>query len=202
MRISLTRRAALLTALSLPLAACGGSDPAPATDDGASDGGADAGALTTTDMWIKAAEEGMTAGFGVITNGTDQDLVLVGARTDAASEVQLHETAEDGSGGMSMKEVEGGLDLPAGGELLLEPGGHNLMLMGIPEPLQPGDAVEITLEFEDGTELAFTADVKDFAGAQENYAPGEEPDGHNEHDGHDGHDEHEGHGASDGGDDS
>lgn len=45
------------------------------------------------------------------------------------------------------------------------------MLMELTAPLLPGDEVELTLEFTDGTEHPFTATVKDFAGAQEHYEP-------------------------------
>ncbi|HEX7349802.1 copper chaperone PCu(A)C [Brachybacterium sp.] len=199
-----SRRAAL-TALLLPLAACaadpGGADDPTAAENGAAEDGAsgDGGsedaatpdALTVTDPWVKAAEEGMTSGFGILVNGTDQELVLVGARTSASTHVELHETTGDGSGGMSMQEKEGGFPLPAGSELLLEPGGNHLMLMELTAPLQPGDEVEVTLEFGDGTELPFTATVKDFTGAQEHYEPegssgSGASDGGGEHDSHDG----------------
>lgn len=169
--VRLPRRAAL-AALLLPLAACAaepeGDDPAAGAPSG---GAADDGTLTVTDPWVKAAGEGMTAAFGTVRNGFGGDLVLTGARTDASAQVELHETSSDGSGGMSMQEKEGGFTLPAGGELILEPGGNHLMLMELTAPLLPGDEVELTLEFTDGTEHPFTATVKDFAGAQEHYEP-------------------------------
>ena len=189
----LSRRTALASLVLLPLAACGAGDagkPAPDEDSAGSDGGGvDAtasGTITVTDPWVKAAEDGMTAAFGTVANGTSGDLVLTGVTTSASSEVQLHETSPDGSGGMSMQEKEGGFELPAGEELVLEPGGHHLMLMDLTEPLRPGDQVELTLVFSEGTEHPFTATVKDFSGAQEHYSPddeeGAEPsDGGGEH---------------------
>ncbi|ACU86860.1 uncharacterized conserved protein [Brachybacterium faecium DSM 4810] len=210
----LPRRAAL-AALLLPLAACTGGAPDSTADgddtDSAADG--DAGpetALTVSDPWVKAGEEGMTSAFGTLTNDTDRDLLLIGARTEASAHVELHETTDDGSGGMSMQEKEGGFPLAAGEQLVLEPGGHHLMLMDLTAPLLPGDEVELILEFEDGTEHPLTATVKDFAGAQEHYAPedsagsdasdgGGAHDGHDDHDDHDDHDGHDGHDA-DGGD--
>lgn len=186
-----SRRAIVLAALTVPLAACGDQASAPTAeseDSPASDGGSSAGSITVSDPWVKAAPEGMTAAFGTVVNGTDEDMTLVAATTAASSEVQLHETAADDSGGMSMKEKEGGFELPAGGELVLEPGGHHLMLMSLTDPLQPGAGVELVLQFDDGTEVPFTATVKDFAGANEEYAPDED---HSEHEGDDA---HEGHG--------
>lgn len=197
--VSRIPRRAALAALLLPLAACA-ADPEEAASsegDGSSDEGSSdaADALTITDPWVKAAEEGMTSGFGTLRNGTDGDLVLIGARTSASAHVELHETSSDGSGGMSMQEKEGGFPLPAGEELVLEPGGNHLMLMELTAPLLPGDQVEVILEFEDGTEHPFTATVKDFAGAQEHYEP-EGSVGSGASDGGGGHDAHE----DDGGD--
>ena len=207
--VSRIPRRAALAALLLPLAACAadpgqGADPqkAGSTDEGApSDGGGSAAtedALTVADPWVKASEEGMTSAFGTIRNGTDGDLVLIGARTSASAHVELHETSSDGSGGMSMQEKEGGFPLPAGEELVLEPGGNHLMLMELSAPLLPGDQVEVTLEFEDGTEHPLTATVKDFAGAQEHYEPegsagSAASDGGGEHEAH----EHDHDGADD-----
>ncbi|MGO2755288.1 MAG: copper chaperone PCu(A)C [Brachybacterium alimentarium] len=204
------RRAALASLLVLPLAACsaGGADGGDGGDDsatGASDGGADAtasGSITVTDPWVKAADDGMTAAFGTVVNGTGSDLVLTAVTTPATDMVQLHETTSDGSGGMSMQEKEDGFELPAGAELVLEPGGDHIMLMDLPEPLQPGDEIELTLVFSEGTEYPFTATVKDFTGAEENYAPGEgdeasdgggEHDEHGDHGDHDAEDAHSGH---------
>ena len=197
----ITRRATLAAALLLPLSACTGASGDAETTGPAPEDGADGG-LTLTDPWVKAAEEGMTSSFGVLRNDTERDLVLTGVLTPASSAVELHETTSDGSGGMSMTEKEGGFELPAGGELVLEPGGHHIMLMDLTAPLLPGDEVELTLQFEDGTEHPFTATVKDFAGAQEHYEPegstgsgasdgGGAHDHDHEHEEHD----HDGHGG-------
>src|SRR5699024_9908013 len=167
--------------------------------DSAADG--DAGpetALTVSDPWVKAGEEGMTSAFGTLTNDTDRDLVLIGARTEASAHVELHETPDDGSGGMSMQEKEGGFRRAAGEQLVLAPGGHHRMLMGLTAPLRPGGEVELILEFADGTEHPLTATVKDFAGAQEHYAPEDSAgsaasDGGGEHEAH----EHDHDGADD-----
>ncbi|MFQ6485019.1 copper chaperone PCu(A)C [Brachybacterium epidermidis] len=197
-RVPLSRRTAVRSALALPLlalplAACTtgegageDADQDPASEDPGADTTTDpaapSGPVTITDPWVKAAEEGMTAVFGTLTNTSGTEMILLGATTDAADEVELHQTASDGSGGMSMEEKEGGFPIPAGGELLLEPGGDHIMLMGLTAPLLPGDEVKLVLQFEGGTEHPMTATVKDFAGAQENYGGMEEPsDGGGEH---------------------
>lgn len=148
--------------------------------------------LTVADPWVKAVEqdEMMTAVFASLTNTTDQELRIVGARTPIAEKVELHETVEDGTGATVMQEKEGGFIVPAGGTLTLDPGGDHLMPMGLTGSITPGQEVELTVEFADGRTQTLTATAKEFAGAQENYGGTGEMD----HDGHEGHGDHGEHG--------
>jgi copper(I)-binding protein len=57
---------------------------------------------------------------------------------------------------MRMREVDA-IDLPAGREVRLEPGGLHLMLMGLKAPLKAGDKLSLTLRFERAGEV--TLDV-------------------------------------------
>lgn len=82
---------------------------------------------------------------------------LVGARATVAAEIKIHETTVDEDGTMSMRPVDG-LDLPADGELVLEPGGYHLMLMDV-DRLEAGDEVEVTLIWENSGELTIPVDV-------------------------------------------
>ncbi len=128
--------------------------------------------------WVKAADDGMTAVFGELKNTTDHDLTLVEARYEDADAVQLHETDANGSGGMSMKEKEGGFTIPAGSSLNLEPGGDHIMIMGLKKAIEPGEEISLDLVTADGTRIPATAVAKQYSGAQEDYAPGEGHDGH------------------------
>ncbi|WP_278234787.1 copper chaperone PCu(A)C [Isoptericola sp. AK164] len=174
-RRTTTTLALLLAAGSLGLAGCSTDDAAAeATSTGTPTTAADA--VSIQDAWVKAADEGMTAGFGEITNGGEDELTIVAASTGAAAMIELHETAADSSGEMSMTEVEGGFVVPAGDTLILEPGGHHLMLMDLADPIQAGDEVTFTLTFADDSTTELTATVKDFTGAEESYE-GDDPDG-------------------------
>lgn len=175
MRTRTTLTAALPIALILGLSACAQSqatEPEPARSSEVS-----VAALTLDDAWVKAADSGMTAVFGTLTNTTSEDLTLVDARFDGAETVELHETTGDGSGGMSMREKEGGFTVPAGQTLSFEPGGNHIMLMGLTRPITPGEEITLDLVTAEGTAVPATAIAKEYTGAQENYAPGE-------HDGH------------------
>ena len=48
---------------------------------------------------------------------------------------------------MKMRKVEG-IDVPAGGKAVLEPGGDHLMLFDLKAGLAPGDTFPLTLVFE------------------------------------------------------
>jgi copper(I)-binding protein len=82
---------------------------------------------------------------------------LLSASTDVAGDAQIHETVIGEEGTMSMRQVPR-LEVPAGGELVLEPGGFHVMLVGIDE-LQVGATIEITLVWENAGEVTVDAEV-------------------------------------------
>ena len=47
--------------------------------------------------------------------------------------------------------------------MALEPGGINIMLMGLKQPLVLGDTVEVVLTFKSGEEVTVDAEVRDEA---------------------------------------
>ena len=130
-------------------------------------------AVTIEDAWVKSTDEGMSAAFGRLVNSGDTDVTVASAETAASTMIELHETVENGSGEMVMREIEGGFVIPAGGEVLLEPGADHIMLMGLTGALKAGDEVAFTLTFSDDSTYEFTAPVKDYSGANENYEGGD-----------------------------
>ncbi|MCA4754370.1 copper chaperone PCu(A)C [Mycolicibacterium fortuitum] len=130
-----------------------------------------AATVQVSDQWASAADGGMTAVFGTLTNTGHHDVRIVSATSPAAGIVELHEVVGDSSGPKAMRPKEGGLSIAAGATHELVPGGDHLMLMQLKAPLQPGADVAVSLVFEDGSSLPVTAQVRDFAGANENYRP-------------------------------
>ncbi|MGA8787737.1 MAG: copper chaperone PCu(A)C [Paenarthrobacter sp.] len=167
----------VLAAAALALVGCAqGSNPASSASASATQ---NAAALTVSDPWVKAADTGMSAAFGTIRNTTDKDVTVVSATTKASPMVELHETVMGANGTMQMQAKQGGFVVPAKGELTLEPGGNHIMLMGLAKPVLAGDDISFELKTSDGGTVAFTAQGKDFTGANENYKPGEtSPSGH------------------------
>ncbi len=150
-------RAAIVAVIALTLAACSGG----------SSTSSDADSLTVTDAWTKAVDSGMTATFGEVTNSSDHDLTIVSATSPSAATVELHEVVD-----AVMRPIEGGLNIPAGSTLTLQPGGFHIMFMGVPSPIAAGDDIKVTLTLGDGSTLTFTAVAKDFTGANESYDGG------------------------------
>lgn len=128
------------------------------------------------DPWASSANTGMAAVFGTFSNRGSHDAVVVWGESPVAARVEIHEVAPDAGGSMTMRPKEGGITVAAGGSTELAPGGDHLMLMELTRPLEPGDDVSLTVTFKDGSTLPITAQIRDFAGADESYSPG--PHGH------------------------
>ena len=189
--------AAVLAVAALGLTACAGDDAgsapsasdassvAPATDASSAASTADgqAAGLTITDPWTKATEEGMIGSFGMLENSSDQDLHIVGVRSELGETVGLHEMVSDEDGQMVMQQSPDGFTVPAGGSFELAPGGAHVMLMGLTEPIEPGEEVAYELELEDGSTMEVVSVARPFGGANESYHGGEaeESDEHADH---------------------
>ncbi|PYE17485.1 hypothetical protein DFR67_106188 [Williamsia limnetica] len=165
MRNLFTRTARTVAAAALcvtVLAACGGND----------DSATQAESVTVSDQWVKAADSGMTAAFGQLANTGNSEVHLVSVSSPASGFMEIHEMATSDTGGMVMREKDGGLVIPAKGSHSLDPGGDHLMFMDITAPVTAGQTVDITLTFDDGSTKDIEAQVRDFSGNEENYDPG------------------------------
>lgn len=131
------------------------------------------GGVEITDYWVKSSDMstvgGMTAVYGTITNNSNEDVVLVGGSTEVAGVVEIHEMAMIG-GEMKMQEIDGGLVIPAGQSVVLEPGGNHLMLMMLASDVLAGDTIEVLFDFE-GADDQTLSDVvaKPAEGGDEEY---------------------------------
>lgn len=111
--------------------------------------GVKVGDLSIQHPWTRATPEGakVAGGFLVIKNaGTTADR-LIGATADFAGKVEIHEMTMDGDV-MKMRPVEGGIEIPPGGEVTLKPGSFHIMFMGLKHGLKQGDEEKGTLVFE------------------------------------------------------
>lgn len=124
--------------------------------------------VAITDPWVKATDTEMTGAFGILENNTDSPIHVVGVTSSVSDRNELHEMVMQ-DGAMVMVEMEDGFTIEPGTEFVLEPGGNHLMLMDLAVPIEAGENVEMTLEFEDGSTFSWIAPARTFAGANEEY---------------------------------
>ncbi len=119
------------------------------------------GGIEVREGWVRAAPNSApaAAAYLVLHNGSKQADRLVSVSTPAAARAELHNMRMDG-GVMRMRALEHGLDLPAGGDAALAPGGNHVMLFGPAAPLEPGGKVELTLVFEHAGRVTVTLPVR------------------------------------------
>lgn len=113
------------------------------------------GELTLTQPWTRATPPKAKAGGGfveIINNGTDADR-LVGASSDVAAKVEIHEMAVT-DGVMKMRKMEYGVEIPAGETVALQPGGFHIMFMGLKQPFEEGSSIPVVLTFEKAGDVA------------------------------------------------
>jgi periplasmic copper chaperone A len=104
--------------------------------------------------------EGGTGGaFMAIRNNGGQADRLRSASSPVARAIELHETIDD-NGVMRMVPQPDGWEIGPGGELLLKPGGKHLMLFDLARPLQAGETIEITLNFDKAGAVKVQVPVK------------------------------------------
>jgi len=109
---------------------------------------------------------GNTAAAYVLIRNSGAEDRLVSASANINAMVQVHETVTQGSTS-TMREVEGGVVVPANGEVELKTGGYHVMLMNISPEIQTGDEVTVTLTFEKAGEASFTVKAEQRAASSE-----------------------------------
>ena len=125
------------------------------------------GDLQITHPWAKSSLKGVpnSAAYMTITNTGETDDTLVAATTNVSEAVELHTMSmEDGV--MRMRQLEGGVPLPAGETVKLEPGGLHVMLIGLNDRLAKGETFAMTLTFENAGQLEVEAIVRDSRGSE------------------------------------
>lgn len=154
------------------LAACGSSDSS--SDP----------AVQVSDAWARTTAPTQTEGAVYMTIESADGDRLVGAQVPAsvAAKAEIHESMEksgetgdseegmesgdtaagggEDHGMMTMKEV-GEVEIPAGETVKLEPGGFHIMLMHLKGPIEAGETIPVTLDFEKDGTVKVDATAKD-----------------------------------------
>lgn len=132
----------------LPLAAIALLAMVTGCSSSASEDGSGEGRLVVRDASIDWPANPVVASVQLsIENDTTTDDVLVDVTSAAAGDVSVHRSVIDDEGLSTMEPVER-LDVPAGETVAFEPGGLHVMLRDLTAPIEVGDEVALTFEFE------------------------------------------------------
>ncbi len=178
---------AMLSVAALAFAACGdddndSTDATPTTENGGATETviATAGDLEIVSPLLRFTLGNTAATYFTIRNSGLEDR-LVEARSDLNAMIELHEVVTEGGSGR-MQQIEGGIVVPANGEVTLQQGGLHVMLMNIDPELQPEQEVELTLVFENAGEVTFTLPATQLTSTGDDDGMGH---GHDDEDDHD-----------------
>lgn len=153
-------RKLLAAALLGSTAVLAGCNAAPEADAPAATNTASS-SIALTDPWSRETAEGQNAGGAFMTianSGTAADR-LTGGSTPVAGRVEIHTMTMENDV-MRMRQLEDGLEIPAGGEVTLKPGSFHVMLMDLKRPLKAGDKVPLTLTFQGAGTLETQLEVR------------------------------------------
>ena len=110
-------------------------------------------------VWSRATAPGLDRGavYFELENTSRRGEQLIGVSTPRAPRAELHQTIEEGGNSRMVHTPE--VRVPAEGEVIFEPGGRHVMLMGLSDSLQEGETFELTLELERNGPVTLTVDV-------------------------------------------
>lgn len=150
--------------LMLALAACQPAAPDAASQASATPAAtaADAG-IVVSEAWIRETPPNAAVAGGYLTLRSGAADRLLAVETPAAASVEIHEMSHEG-GMMRMRELPDGVELPAGTEVALKPGGNHLMFIDPVEPVRAGQSIEATLRFAHAPEQTVTFEVRPLTG--------------------------------------
>jgi copper(I)-binding protein len=157
----------LVLAAALTLAACG-QQAAKAPADPSGMAGMDSmsapapaeagpiesvGAITVSQGWAPVTPAGarVAAGYIAVSNAGGEADALIAVESPRAKSVEIHEMVKDGDM-MSMRRMPA-LEIPAGGEVQLAPGGTHLMFFDPAGAFADGELITVTLTFKKAGKL-------------------------------------------------
>ena len=124
--------------------------------------------ITVEQPWARATSSGAKTGavYMTLDNKSGTADRLTGASSDVADQLQIHEMKVE-NGVMQMRQIAGGLSIPAGGSVVLKPGSYHVMLIGLKKPLTPGEKFPLTLSFEKAGNIAVSIPVQAMGATQD-----------------------------------
>jgi periplasmic copper chaperone A len=123
--------------------------------------------IKTEQVWARPSMAARDGGTGIVSgvfmkvmnDGNTADR-LIGGKTDVAEVVEIHETVMEGEIA-KMQKLPNGLEIPAGGSVMLKPGSYHVMLINLKQDLKVGDKFKVELQFDKSSPIVVEAEVKD-----------------------------------------
>lgn len=125
------------------------------------------GDLEIEHPWSREVPAGarVAGGYLVVTNGGGSPDRLVSVSSEISAKAEVHEmSVKDGV--MTMRALDGGLDVPAGGSVTLEPGGYHLMFIDLKRQPKKGEAFAAMLVFEKAGSVTVEFTVEDMGSSE------------------------------------
>ncbi|HXP13326.1 MAG TPA: copper chaperone PCu(A)C [Stellaceae bacterium] len=119
--------------------------------------------VQAVNVWARATPQGAHTGAAYMTlvNPGPEDDRLIGATTPVAGEALIHSMSME-NGVMMMRPVPG-IDVKAGANSVLKPGGYHVMLMDLKQPLVQGKSFPLTLIFAKAGKVEVSARIAGIA---------------------------------------
>lgn len=119
------------------------------------------GPLTASDAWVRLAPPGASvmAGYVKLANASSVPVSIEAGSAKDFERVELHSMSMD-SGVMQMRKLDS-IEVKAGTDLALAPGGMHLMLIGPKHAFVAGDTIEAVLTLCGETEQTVTLTVRE-----------------------------------------
>jgi periplasmic copper chaperone A len=116
--------------------------------------------LNVRDAWVRlpATPGNPGAAYFYVTGGPKTDR-LMSVSSPVVIRTELHESMAQG-GMMTMRPIEGGVEVPAGGFVEFKPGGKHVMMYNINPGIQPPRTVQMIFTFASGARITADAQVK------------------------------------------
>ena len=120
------------------------------------------------EAWARPVAQGNTAAaYFSLHNHTQNDDELMSVSSTIANAVEIHKSKMENNV-MTMNMVSS-VPLKAGDELIFEPGGLHIMLIGVKQELKVGDEFELVLKFKNHADITVNVKVQEDGGMSEDH---------------------------------
>ena len=130
-----------------------------------------AGDIEAHEPWARAAMQGQnSAAYLMLHNHSSSADELIGVSSDIAEAVEVHLSQMGPNGEMQMIPQES-VPLGAGEEVMFQPGGLHIMLIGLKQDLKTGDTFQVVLHFKTHADITLEVAVQEMEGMNHQNMP-------------------------------